>query len=352
MEPAPLGADEARTATRRAVWSILLLLGAILLVTVALSQTELGAATVADLRARAHPLGLLGAFGLISLAFVCMAMRWRSLLLAARGAPVLSVSAILCAGLLLNYALPGPVGEVAAAWFLARRQNIPVADALAAGITGRVIGLCTAAVAALGVWLLTDLPVPPALDEAVTLAALITGGGGLGLALFAARPAPFLAVAAVVLRPVRRLPRAARLADGLERGLGAVATAFGQTAQAGWGAWLRAIGWSVAGHSCVVAGICAGAASVDAAAHLGGAIFAYAASTAAVVVLFAIPGSQVAWDGLFTGLLVATAGLALPDALVVGLLVRVQQLFFMLLGGVTVFVLLRPPGTGTSRLSP
>ena len=52
----------------------------------------------------------------------------------------------------------------------------------------------------------------------------------------------------------------------------------------------------------------------------------------AVIVMFALPGSQVGWDAIFLALLTTTAGLSMPDALAVAIVVRVQQLCIMGLG--------------------
>lgn len=63
-----------------------------------------------------------------------------------------------------------------------------------------------------------------------------------------------------------------------------------------------------------------------------GLLFTYATTTAAVIVMFALPGSQVGWDAIFLALLTTTAGLALPDALAIAIVVRVQQLAIMAAG--------------------
>jgi hypothetical protein len=70
-------------------------------------------------------------------------------------------------------------------------------------------------------------------------------------------------------------------------------------------------------------------------------IFTYAATTAGVILMFALPGSQVGWDALFLGLLITTAGLSMPDALLITVVVRVQQLSVMVAGAVTLSWLLK-----------
>jgi len=92
--------------------------------------------------------------------------------------------------------------------------------------------------------------------------------------------------------------------------------------------------WALCGHAAVIGGIAIAASGLGASPDPAGLAFTYAVATAGAVVLFAFPGSQVGWDAMFVSLLVGTAGLALPDAVAVTLLVRVQQLFTVLLGGV------------------
>jgi uncharacterized membrane protein YbhN (UPF0104 family) len=81
-------------------------------------------------------------------------------------------------------------------------------------------------------------------------------------------------------------------------------------------------------------GIAMAAHSLGADPSPSGLLFTYATTTAAVIVMFALPGSQVGWDAIFLALLTTTAGLAMPDALAIAIVVRVQQLFIMAAGAV------------------
>ena len=109
----------------------------------------------------------------------------------------------------------------------------------------------------------------------------------------------------------------------------------------GVGAFLRCIAWSCVAHSCVLVGIAIAAWSLGAEPSLAGLLFTYATTTAAVIVMFALPGSQVGWDAIFLTLLTTTAGLQMADALAVAIVVRVQQLCIMVAGAVALSWLAR-----------
>jgi uncharacterized membrane protein YbhN (UPF0104 family) len=109
----------------------------------------------------------------------------------------------------------------------------------------------------------------------------------------------------------------------------------------GRGPLLEAAGWSILGHLTVTSGIAVAVFGLDATVNWLGLIFTYATTTAEAVVLFAFPGSQLGWDALFATLLTTAAGLPKADAVAVSVLVRVQQLFYMVVGGVVVLWLVR-----------
>jgi hypothetical protein len=331
----------ARQAVRRGLITAAVVAALIVLALVAAAKTETGAEAVSDLADRMRPAALAGAFGLMSLAFVAMAFRWRSLMPREHRPPARGLTVIICAGLLLNYAVPGPFGELAAAWFARRRYGIPMTDALASGVTARLVGLATAAMMATSVWALTDLPIPPSYSALVAAAAIVTGLGGVALIGLAARPTWWKALAGAI---ADRAPATGRLRAIVDRGNEAVAglaDSLANVLRRGWRAWLAAAGWSMASHTTVTAGIIVGVMGLGRAPELAGIAFTYAMTTAGAVALFALPGSQVGWDAMFGTLLVATADLTLPDAVAIAVLVRLQQLSFMVVGALAVAWLLQ-----------
>lgn len=361
----PFSSQTARRGLRRGLWTIAGIGVAIALGVLALSRTEVGATALAQLWQQAHTGRLLAAFGVMTLAFFFMGLRWRALMPRAPGAPLPpagGLMAIICAGLLLNYALPGPLGELGAAWFASRRYGVPLAASLASGVAARLVGLAVAAVTAAGVWLVADLPVPPEYHRLVGAAVVLIGLGGAVLAALVARPGPWKRLGHVVLGPIAAGTTAlAGPARQLEQGLAQTADSVASVARSRPGAWLRAVGWSLASHGSVVSGVALAASGFGAPTHVAGLLFTYATTTAGAVALFALPGSQLGWDAMFLTLLNTSAGLPLDVATAVAVVVRVHHLLVMVLGAVALAWLLReavpsptasdspPPAEGPAR---
>lgn len=342
--PSPFAPELARRGLRRGLGIVAAVGGALGLSVLAIAQTDVGAQAIADLLQRAQPPLLLLALGSMTLAFLFMGLRWRALMPAGHRPPAAGLMAIVCAGLLLNYALPGPMGELGAAWFAGRRYGVPLAAALASGIAARLVGLATAALTAALVWTVADLPVPAEYERLVGSAVVAIGLGGALLALVTARPEPYPRLARRLLGPLaaRRGAwggRVAALLDTLDR----TTDGLVQVGRQGPSAWLAAAAWSAASHASVVTGVALACAAFGASADPAGLLFTYATTTAGAVVLFVLPGSQVGWDALFLGLLMGSAGLPLADAAAVALTVRVHHLGVMVLGALSLVWLLRAP---------
>ena len=316
-------------------------------VLVLVSRSDLGTDSVGALWARAQVGPIVLASVLMSAAFLFMGLRWRALMPPGHRPPAAGLTLLLLAGLLLNYALPGPMGDLAASWFAHRRYKVPLADSLASGIVARLIGLITAAMLALGVWLFAAPPVPEGYERWVGAAAVLVGLGGVALAAAAAFPRPWAALSERVLERLaqhRRLERPARRAI---IGLGKLAEALAAVATRGWRAYLRAGLWALAGHLTVTTGIAWAAAAFGVRGDPAGLLFTYTLSTAGAVLMFAFPGSQLSWDAGFTALLVGACGLRLTDALAVATLVRLQQVVLQALGGAALTWLMATEGAPT-----
>jgi uncharacterized membrane protein YbhN (UPF0104 family) len=322
----------------------------LVLVAAAVARTELGSDALLDLWARARPAPILGAVGLMSLAFAFMALRWRALLPPGSCAPVAGLTAIICSGLLLNYAVPGPFGEVGAAWLAHRRYRLDFAAALAASVAARLIGLATAAFLAVTVWSLGDLPVPASAERVVAAAALVLAVGGAGLVALAALPRVWKTLSARIAARLALPGRAGRWVARLDAAVASLADALAEVVGRGVRGPLVAAMWALCGHCTVVAGIALAAAALGAHPDPAGLLFTYATTTAGVVALFALPGSQVGWDAMFFALLVATSGLSATDSLAIAVVVRVQQLAIMGFGALALAWLL--PSARSDGLHP
>ena len=347
-DPATFDATTARRAVRRGLWSVAALVAALGLAAIAIARTDLGALHTQDLLERAQPAELLAATGIMSLAFVFMSLRWRALLPPEDKPPVLGLTAIILAGLLLNYALPGPVGELGAAWFASRRYGVGTARALASGVTARAIGLATAALLGATFWLIAPLEIPEGTDSAIGVAVAAIGGGGLALIALTLRPDIWIRLAGEVARRVDAQTPLGRVVTKVHDGVVALASAAHQVLHGGRGPLLEAAGWSILGHLTVTSGIAVAVHGLGNVVDWLGLIFTYATTTAGAVVLFAFPGSQLGWDVLFATLLATTAGLPEADAVAVSVLVRLQQRFYMVVGGGVVVWLVREMQTAGS----
>jgi len=354
--------DTIRRAMKRGRTLLIVLLIGIGLAVMLLYRTDMGAMALNHLVENLRPLPLIGAFLAISMAFFFMALRWRALMPPEHNPPALGLSSMICTGLLLNYTAPGPVGALGAAWFAHRRYEIPLSDSLASGLTARLVGLATAGSLATLAWSLGDLSLDPELGSMVGISqdrirdlGLAMGGLGMLAVIFILRPAWWAGLCSMLLRPLEgdsRPGRVIRKGAAFIRDLGESVDAvrsrgLGPLAWAGF--------WALCGHSSVIIGIWTAASSLGAHPSLSGIVFTYATATSLVMALFAFPGSQLGWDLLFGGLLMLTAGLGdlsllgQPEAYLatvegtaaaIVLLVRVQQLCFMLIGAAAVAWLL------------
>jgi len=323
---------EHAPALRRAVTLAVALLVAIGLGVLALSQSDLGEEHIAELWHRTRWLPLLAALVIMSVGLCFMGLRWRALVPGGESLPLVGMTGAVASGMLLNYALPGPVGEVAAPMLVQRRYGFPAETTLAAGIHARFIGLATAGIFAGLAWVFGDMPVPEEYVELVRFAAIAIVVGALGLGVLSSRPALLraasqhsvgrLAGEGVVRRSLGRLNEAVvRVADSL-----------GKVGRIGFRSYGMAVLWSVCGHVAVSTGIWIGAVGMGMDPSPFGVVFTYCAATAGVVALFILPGGQLGWDALFCAFFTVTTGVDLPDAVAVTVLVRVQQIILLLIG--------------------
>jgi hypothetical protein len=270
---------------------------------------------------------VVGALALMCCGFVFLAARWRAMIVQHERMRVLPMTALLVIGQLLNYALPGPVGEFAAAALAGRRYGIPAEMAFAASVHARLIGLVMAGAVAGGLALLVEMPAPEGTGRWIAAAGGFLAFTAAMLAVLSARPAWVRRGVDLTLGRVRRL---GGVADSVRR----FADSMQAVGRLGPRRYAEGALWALAGHACVLGGIRLAAMGLDVAPNIAGLCFTYASSTAGAALVFAFPGGQVGWDAIFSALLVTAAGVSLPDALALTLVVRVQQLLMVLAGAV------------------
>lgn len=304
--------------------------------------------------AQARLLPLLGSFALLFGGLVFMGLRWRALMPEPARVGRAGLVGICAAGQLLNMALPGPVGELVAAGLVQRTYGVEAPVALAASIHSRFVGVMSAALITLLVWLTAPMPVPdsarPFIFGAVVMVTL--WGGALGVV--ALWPGLFLRPAAALRRRLRP-EHAGRIVRWLDRFL-ALGARFGEslstmTRSMGW-PHVAAFGWNLLGVASISLGAWAASWALGAPGSLAGIVFSQCAVTAGAVVLFAMPGMQVGWDAAFATLLVTTVGLPLEHALAITVLVRCQQLVVVSVGAFVLALLLRRPAVEVWSGSP
>jgi len=328
--------DLPALGTPRALASaVAVALGSLVLLTLALwvlFPEDLPLEDLGEMLAATDPVGLACGLLVMTAGMVFVAIRWRTLMPSAGDVSAVSLTGIVCAGLMLNYALPGPVGELGAAMMVRHRHGIPATTALAASVHARMIGLGLAGLLAACAFLFTDLPIPEEHHRMMAATTVCIGAGAVILGMLSAFPSWIRSLSECSLGALGpRLP-GARLWAKAHEILLALADALGATGRLGFRRYLQAAGWALAAHFSVTLGIYMSCLAMGMSPYLPGILFTYCAATAAVVALIAFPGSQVGWDALFLTFLLATTDLETVQGLAVVGLVRIQQIALLALG--------------------
>ncbi len=313
----------------------------VIILTMAVFRTNFDWLQVKEAFVQANPWPLIVSWAAMTVAFLFLGMRWRSLIPSPHQASGRGLAAILCAGLLLNSALPGPVGEFGAAWFAHKRYRVPLGISLASSVGARIIGMIMAAIAAFICWSFASFPIPADFETEIGLAAIVVGMTGLGLLWVIIWPQTLAAISHRTFGKLVGESFTGKASQKLHSTT--IEVTDGLTLLKGNGAlaYLRCVAWSGIAHTCVLIGITIAAWSLGASPSIPGLLFTYATTTAAVIVAFAIPGSQLVWDGIFLTLLTSTAGVPMESALAITILVRVQQLSIMIAGAAALNWLIR-----------
>jgi uncharacterized membrane protein YbhN (UPF0104 family) len=256
-------------------------------------------------------------------ALLALGVRWKILIDGGTKKPnSLFLTAALCSALLLNYAIPGPFGEVAAAWFVHRRYSISMVDALVSGTAARLLGLATAALGTIVLWHWTE-----AEPSLLSMIQAVVMGVGIGF---------------VLLCLLMFLPFSWRewLAKKGEENrtfllLHGFAEAFLRLRSMRKLLWSSI--WSCVGHLMAYIGVWLSIFAVFGVHSPHGIAYSYLMGTCVGAVAFLFPGSQLTWDASLATLLFASTDLSVVDAGVMTAILRVEQLAMMLLGALSLF---------------
>ena len=322
---------------KKGIW--LLLVSILLVVGVFFVLDQLQSTHIRETILSADPLLLAVSTLTMSLAFLGMGLRWRALMPVKP--PLFPISGIICAGLLLNYATPGPLGEVAAAYFVSKRFPLSFSKALASGVIARMLGLISAAILGASIWIFCPLTIDSDLILPIQLIALFSLSLGLGLLSLLLFPQFWsgLTKPRSDEKKQSKIQQYMFFAQEKMHQFSLDAADLGQSLNS---SYVWAIFWSCFSHSAVILSIVLMGMAFHADGSLYGIIFTYAITTAGAVLLFALPGSYIGWDALFLGLLLSTAGMTQTESFAIVGIVRIQQLGYMLLGAISLNWLIKP----------
>ncbi|MBM74244.1 MAG: hypothetical protein CMK59_02485 [Proteobacteria bacterium] len=258
--------------------------------------------------------------------WMCIALwllgyRWKALLPSDVEVSGLFLGSALCSALLLNYAIPGPAGELASAWLVEKEIERPYSTIFAAGAVARLIGLMVAAFGAALIWMLGDFNIPQAWQMPMQLGVVSIFFGGVILFVLLIRPSWWR-------KKITAVPKSGILGKITEVLLKFI-DAMIQTAQRGKKAYFKAFVWSVIGHFAALLGILFSLYGVFKEIEVWGIAFAYLATTSVGALAFLVPGSQLPWDAFFTGVLFSTTSLDLVESTSAAGLLRIEQMGMM-----------------------
>lgn len=254
------------------------------------------------------------------LAIYILGFRWKVLL----GESKTNVSSVflgscLSAGLLLNYAIPGPFGEIVGSYFVSKKYDVPMARSLAAMLIARVLGLFTSAVGAfLCYLLLPKIQIAPYVVH-ILMYGILSG--------------------ALVLIFILFVPQ--RLPQVNNQMIQSMINASVDLSKLPKRNFSMALFWSVAGHILAFGGVYISLDSLGESPSILGVSFSYLTSTCCGVIAFLFPGSQFTWDAIFASLLVVSTNYTIPQAGVGVIVLRIEQIALMLAGAVPLIWLMK-----------
>lgn len=252
-----------------------------------------------------------------------LGLRWR-VLLSDTTASRSFFGASLSAGLLINYALPGPMGEIMGGWLLKREDNTPIITGLTASTLARLIGLFTAAIGSVMLWWWVNIELSIA---KMALQVLILGIGCGGLLLIA------LSV------------QAEKIADRVQdkddyHPLKLMSGSLLQVRRLSIHQLGQALFFSALGHGTAFIGVWVSLIAIGGSPSPADIAFVYLVGTCCGTVAFLFPGSQFTWDAIFIGLLMSAAGYDAGSATIATGILRVEQIVMMLFGAIPLFWIL------------
>ena len=244
-----------------------------------------------------------------------LGLRWR-VLIPDTTADRTFFAATLSSGLLINYALPGPMGEVMGAWLLNKEDHTPISSGITSSMLARLIGLLTAAIGTVCLWPFVVVKI----EEARLLLQLLILGIGMGGMILV-----------TLFKGAGRFHTWSLQKDD-SHPIRQVSAAFLSITRLSWSRIALAFVYSALGHTTAFIGVWLSLLALGGEPNSIDIAFAYLVGTCCGTVAFLVPGSQFTWDAIFVGLLTTTAGYDLAQATGGVAVLRIEQLAMMLFG--------------------
>ena len=292
----------------------------------ALWNLQIDDIVLSEIWEQSNGLYFLSALLLISLSMPFVALRWRSFfpVEVKKDSSALMLTGFLAAAFVLNLALPGPVGEALSAGMAQRKYKISFSHALASLGLSRILGLASACGISGLVYWFAPFEIDPKWSFTLQSAAVFLVLSSSVLVAIAFLPQKTADVLNSIPHP-KVLNPLWRIADQF-------LNALQETLDLGWKSYGESFFWAVLGHTMVALGIYVATIAIGIEASWSAILFTYAASIAASIVMFLLPGSSVGWDLLFATTLSATTNMHLLEAGAITAIIRIQQLLVALLG--------------------
>jgi len=255
-------------------------------------------------------------------------LRWRALLPGTERPPVARLAWVIFGANALTLALPGPVGEFGAAWYLRHRYGIPMVTALAATLLARAVALLVFGLATLALWPLVAASLPADLVRLVTPIAVLTGVVTLPILGLCWRPAAMVGwVGGVLARvlPARFAERVATRVDWWVRCFTAVGAIPAHR-------WLQAAGYSFANLCLLTASTLCSMYAAGIPCDPLGTLFVQALTAVASVAGVLVPGGFGAVELLLVALFPTFAEGTAADAVFAAITLRWVHLLTLLAG--------------------
>ncbi len=268
------------------------------------------------------------ALGVWATSLIVQGFRWRALLAVEPRPSPWMMGQVLFGSNVLNLALPGPVGELAAAWYLRHRHGVPMLVGLAATLAGRLLALTVFGMLTLVLWPLVASDLPDALVRWVTPLALMVGLSVVPLLILGFQRDRVVALARAA---VERLLSGERRERVLARILWWV-RCFSAVGGVGWTRWAQAVGWCCANLAILSASTLCTLRAASIPADPLGTLFMQSFTAVVSVAGVLVPGGMGAVEVAVIGLFPTFAQGSTADAVFCAMVFRWVHLLTLLAG--------------------